>query len=181
MKDGVYYFSGSSWKYFNRTNIPAFDSIMDMVCIAVDPKNPKRAFAGSWGQGLIEFDENGITKVWDETNSSLEGFVAAPKMVTISGVAFDEQNNLWVANSGAPTGLHRLSPDGTWKGFNLGGSASGLDLGSLTVDNYGQKWITLRKDHSLLVVNEKNTQGPIYRILTSSTGNGALPGNRVFV
>ncbi len=179
MKDGIYNFNGSSWRNFNRNNTPAYDTITDMVCVAVDPQNPRRAFAGSWGQGLLEFSENGLVKVWDQTNSSLEGFVAAPGLVTISGVAFDDQNNLWVANSGALTGLHRLSPDGTWKGFNLGGSASGLDLGSLTVDRYGLKWITLRKDHSLLVVNEKNTQGPIYRILSSAAGNGSLPGNRV--
>ncbi|MGC8864887.1 MAG: hypothetical protein ACP5O2_04095 [Bacteroidales bacterium] len=180
MKDGVYHYDGTQWNNYNRTNTPSFDSIMDMVCVAVDPKNPARAFAGSWGQGLLEFNENGLHKVWDETNSTLEGFVAAPKMITISGVAFDEQNNLWVANSGALTGLHRMSPDGTWKAFPLGGSASGLDLGNMMVDRVGQKWILLRKDHSVLVVNEKNTQGPIYKILTSAAGNGALPGNRVF-
>ncbi len=179
MKDGVYNYNGISWKNYNRSNTPAYDSITDMVCVAVDPKNPKRAFAGSWGQGLLEFGENGLAQVYDQTNSTLEGFVAAPTLVTISGVAFDDQNNLWVANSGASTGLHRYSPDGSWKGFNLGGSASGIDLGSLTVDKMGQKWITLRKDHSLLVVNEKVSQGPIFRILTSAAGNGALPGNRV--
>ena len=179
LKDGLYNFSSGTWKNFNATNTPAFDSIVDMVCVAIDPSNPKKAYAGSWGQGLMEFQDQSLTQVYDQNNSSLEGFVALPSMVFISGVAFDSRNNLWVANSGAASVMHKRSPEGTWTAYNLGGSASGIDLGKMVIDDYDQKWVLMRKDHSMLVFNEANPQGQQYRILSSATGNGAIPGNRV--
>lgn len=179
MKDGVYNYSGGTWYNYNQTNTQAFDSIVDMICVAIDPTNSSRAFVGSWGQGILEFNDRKLTKVYDENNSTLEGFIAWTSRVFISGLAFDSQNDLWVANSGAPSLLHRKKPDGSWTAFNLGGSASGVEIGKLVIDQSDQKWMLMRKDHSLLVFNEKVTTGSKYRILGSAPGNGAIPGNRV--
>ncbi|HQB25668.1 MAG TPA: T9SS type A sorting domain-containing protein, partial [Bacteroidales bacterium] len=160
-------------------NVAAFDSIYDMVCLAIDPSNPKHVYAGSWGKGLMEFNNRELIGVHNQYNSSLEGFVAALNNVFISGLAFDSKNNLWVANSGSSSILHCRKPDGSWQPYNLGGNASGIDIGKMVIDDYDQKWVLMRKEHSLLVFNETLTQGKPYKILGSATGEGAIPGNMV--
>lgn len=46
-------------------------------------------------------------------------------------------------------------------------------------DSYGQKWLTMRKDQTLVCYNEANATGTKVRVLTGATGNGALPNNKV--
>ena len=180
MTDGLYSYYDNTWTSFNRTNHPAFDSIVDIVCTVVDPTNHNKSYAGSWGKGLIEFTGNTLTNVYNKSNSSLEGFVPLPANVMISGLAFDSDNNLWVCNSGAASSFSKRAPNGEWTSYNLGGSASGQELGRIIVDTYGQKWALMRQDHSLLVFNEKNSFGKQYRILGSEVGNGAVVGNKVY-
>ena len=179
MTDGLYNYSDGIWYNFNSSNVAAFDSIYDMVCLAIDPSNPKHIYAGSWSKGLMEFNNRELVTVYSKYNSPLEGFVADLNRVFISGLAFDSKNNLWVANSGASSILHCRKPDGSWQSYNLGGNASGLDIGEMVIDDYDQKWILMRKEHSILVFNETITEGKPYKILGSATGEGAIPGNTV--
>ncbi len=179
LRDGLYSYADGTWKNVNRTNAPVFDTVWDMVCVAVDPTNKSKVYSGAWGGGMLEFTNGQVTNVYDEKNSSLQGFVSATDQVFVSGLAFDSQNNLWVANSGAPSAFSVKQADGQWIAYNLGGSASGIDMGNIIVDQYDQKWSLLRKDHAILVFNEKNAVGQRYKILGSEVGNGAIPGNRV--
>lgn len=180
MKDGIYSYVDNKWTSFNRTNHPAFDTIVDIVCTAVDPTDNNKVYAGAWGAGLLEFNNNTFTKIYNKSNSSLEGFVPNPANVMVSGLAFDSDKNLWVANSGAASSFSRKTLSGEWTSFNLGGSVSGQELGRLIVDTYNQKWALMRKEHSLLVFNEQNPLGKRYRVLGSEVGNGAIPGNKVY-
>jgi streptogramin lyase len=179
LRDGLYQYSDGSWKNHNHTNEPVYDSVYDMVCIAVDPSNNQKAYAGAWGGGMVEYTNGVLSAIYDDQNSSLQGFVPLPDLIFVSGIAFDSQNNLWAANSGAPAAFSVKKADGQWIAYNLGGSASGIDMGNMMVDSYDQKWALLRKDHSLLVFNENNAVGQRYKIIGSETGNGAIPGNRV--
>lgn len=179
LRDGVYQYSDGTWANHNSANEHVYDSVQDMVCVAVNPSNTQIAYTGSWGGGLLEYTNGALTNVYDDQNSSLQGFVPAPELVFVSGLAFDSQNNLWVANSGAPAAFSVKKTDGQWVAYNLGGSASGIDMGNMIVDDYDQKWAMLRKDHALLVFNENNAAGQRYKIIGSETGNGAIPGNRV--
>ncbi len=183
--DGVYSFVGEQWNSYNRhTGYNAFDSISDMVCVAVDPLNPKRVYVGNWRNGgVMEFLNGEIAKIYDDKNSSLEKWPAAGS-IAISGLAFDNNNNLWVANSGAPSLVSVKEPNGTWTSFSLGASVSGTYIGKMVIDSYNQKWIKMRADNSLLVFTENGTiSDPTddkVKILSNAAGNGALPGNRIF-
>jgi ligand-binding sensor domain-containing protein len=97
----------------------------------------------------------------------------------IGGVAFDAQGNLWVTNSSAANLLSVKKTDGTWRSFSLSPVASAIDLGGITIDKSGQKWMLVR-DHGLIVFSDMgtidNTADDKVRRLSGATGNGSLPG-----
>ncbi|MBE0639079.1 MAG: T9SS type A sorting domain-containing protein [Bacteroidales bacterium] len=181
--DGVYSFIDESWNTFNSsTGYSAFDTISDMTCIAVNPLDSRQVFVGTWMEGVIELYDNEVANVYSKNNSSLQVWPTA-NYVAISGVAFDESSNLWVVNSGAPNLLSVKKPDGEWKGFSLGSSASGIDASKLVVDGNNQKWIMVRADHKLVVFSENGTidddSDDMVKVLSNSPGNGDLPGNKI--
>ena len=184
MKDGVFSFIDGTWTTHNKKNTPAFDTITDFVCVNVDPKNTNVAYVGTWGKGLLKFENNELTSIYDETNSSLQPWVAAPYLTLVSGLDYDDEGNLWVANSGAPNLLSVLKRDGTWKSFNLGGNLTGIDISKLMVDSYNQKWIFKRSDGYLIVFNDNNTiDNPAddkVKVLGASAGMGGIPGSKVY-
>lgn len=179
IRDGISTTNGISWQIFNHTTEPMMSAVWDVVAIKSAPTGTK-TFAATWGMGVVEIDGGEITKIHDTTNSTLEPWVANKDVTNISGLSFDNSGNLWVANTGAASLVHVLRANGQWEAYNLGGSMSGIDIGSMLVDQNGQKWIQMRKDHSLIVFDEKNPTGKQSKILNEVTGNGAIPGNKVY-
>lgn len=182
--EGVFSFVDESWSTMNRKNTPALDTISDMVTVKVDPTNPSVAYVGSFQEGVLKFENNELVTIYSENNSSLRPWVAAPSLVNVSGLDFDYQHNLWVANTGAPDILSVLKSDGNWRSYNLGGSLSGIDVGTLMVDNNNQKWIIKRSDKLVIVFNDNNTlditTDDKVKILSSASGDGAIPGSKVY-
>ncbi len=181
---GVFSFIDDDWYTHNKKNTPAFDTITDWVCAKVDNANPSIAYIGTWGGGLLKYENNQLVSVFGQNNSSLQPRIGDASLVFISGIDFDSQHNLWVANSSANDVLSVMKNDGSWKAFNLGAAMSAADISELIVDKYDQKWIIKRKDGHLAVFNNNNTIDDIsddnIKILTSATGNGAIPGTKVY-
>lgn len=184
MKDGVFSFIDNTWYVHNQTNTPAFDTITDMVVVKVDPVNPANAYVGTFEGGVMKFENNALTEVYDDKNSTLRPWVANQNLINVSGLDFDSENNLWVANTGAPDILSVKRRNGEWKSFNLGGSLSGIDVGFLMVDSYNQKWINKRTEGFVIVYNDGGTIDDAtddkIKVLSSSAGNGAIPGSKVY-
>lgn len=181
LKNGVYAYIDGDWESFNKDNIPAFDTIRDVVTVAVEPGTGEHIYFGSWTKGLLEFSQDGLQKIYNKSNSSLQGNIAASSYVQISGLGYDDNGNLWVANSGANEVLSVKKNNGEWRSFDLGSQTSGGFMGELLVDDFNQKWVIMR-DHELLVFNDNNTidqpNDDGVRILTSAVGNGNLPGSQ---
>lgn len=182
--EGVFSFIDESWYTHNRKNTEAFDTISDVVCVKVDPANTDIAYVGTWQGGMLKFENNELVTIYDEANSSIQPWVAAPNLTLVSGIDFDSNHNLWVANSSANDVLSVMTNDGEWKAFNLGGTMSAADIGELIIDKSNQKWIMKRKDGFIAVFNDNNTLDDIsddrVKVLSSTTGNGAIPGNKVY-
>ncbi|MCF6169704.1 MAG: hypothetical protein L3J31_00685 [Bacteroidales bacterium] len=183
MRDGVFSFVDDFWTTHDSKNEAAFDTVTDMVSVKVDPANPNIAYIGTWKEGVFKFVDNELNLIYNESNSSLQRWVADPSLMNISGLDFDNQHNLWVANTGASDLLSVMKNNGQWRSFNLGGSLSGTDIADLMVDNYNQKWIIKRTDGYIIVFNDNNTlddpSDDQVRVLNAATGNGAIPGSRV--
>lgn len=184
MKDGVFSFIDNTWYTHNASSTPAFDTISDYVCVKVDPSNNAIAYIGTWQTGVVKFVDNELTDIFDAQNSSLQPWVSNPLLINISGIDFDSQHNMWVANSGAPNLLSVMKNDGEWRSFNFGGSLSGKDIGELLVDNYDQKWMIKRSDGLIIVFTDNGTiddpGDDKTKVLRSSSGQGNIPGNKVY-
>ncbi len=183
----LYTFADESWSTVDYTINALMDSLRDFVAIAVDPSNPSHIYGGTWGYGLAEFSNNQLVNVYNGSNSLLRPPSGLDDYeVKIGGLMFDNENNLWIvnANTSNVVVVKRANDEG-WYSYNLGNLVSGgsnMDVGELTIDHYNQVWMLLR-GNKLLVFNHNNTLGQINddqaKVLTSSIGNGAIPGSRV--
>lgn len=182
--DGVFSFVDGEWKTFNKTNTPVFDTVGDMVEVKVDPINSNIAYVATFREGILKFQNNQFSEVYSSNNSSLRPWVASPSLINVSGLDFDSQHNLWVANTGAANILSVYKNNGEWQSYNLGGSLSGTDIGRLMVDASNQIWIMKRTIGYIIVYNTGNTiDDPAddqVRVLSGATGNGAIPGSKVY-
>jgi len=174
----IYSFVDNEWSTINQHTVPELEPARDVICVLVDPANKKKVFAGTWGKGLFEFENYQLVVHYTDENSSLQPFTGTDK-INIGGFAFDDDHNLWVANSSAGSLVSVKMNDGTWKAFNLGSVASGIDVGAMLIDLANQKWMLMR-GHGLLVFNDNNTitnpSDDKARKLNANVGNGNLPG-----
>lgn len=179
MREGVARFDGF-WTIFNYTTLPDFDDYSDFVCTATNPNDPSVTYVGTWGKGILKFKNDELVEVYNADNSTLDYWVQDHNLINISGLAFDSKGNLWVANTGATKILSVMEPNGTWHSFNLGGSLSGIDIGTLLIDRNDYKWI-IRRSGDVLVFNDNGTfDNPADDQtvnLNTATGSGNLPGS----
>ncbi len=180
MKEGVARFDGS-WTIFNSITMPdELTDYSDFICTATNPNDPSVTYVGTWGSGLLKFKDNELVEVFNADNSTLDYWVQDPSLINISGLGFDSKGNLWVVNTGAINLLSALEPNGTWHSFNLGGSLSGIDIGTLLIDQNDYKWIT-RRNGEVIVFNDNGTlDNPADDQsvnLNTAQGNGKLLGS----
>ncbi|HEY3370913.1 MAG TPA: two-component regulator propeller domain-containing protein [Prolixibacteraceae bacterium] len=151
------------WSVFDSKDFPVPNNFHDIVCIAVDPKNPDHVFAGSWGGGVLEFLDGTFVNRYDNTNSSLQiqdatDLTAA--FVRIGGMDFDSKGNLWVTNTGVANVLSvfNLSTDRTWQSFELKNIANQFSIGKVIVTQNDDKWVMVPrpKEHELYALNSTN-------------------------
>jgi hypothetical protein len=178
-------FSEETWNSADGSRYPRFlDSLLDFVSVAIDPLNPQTTYVGTWGKGLLEFNNTDLVKIHNSANSN---GALSPENVTfdnvkIGGLSFDSENNLWMTNSFAynSKGIAVKKANGTWASYNLAPAmAPGTTLGSIVANKVNQKWVVLPRGGGLLVFDETRTPGSWAKKLSTSTGNGGLPSNEV--
>ncbi len=151
--EGVFILEDGEWTRFHRDNVPLFydkDIDRDFYRLAVHPEDG-RLFAGTFWGGLVEYDGENFT-AYTEENSSLQGAAGDEARERVSGLAFDEDNNLWISNHFAPRPISVLKADGTWQNFN----APAKGLLEVAVDNNGYKWFVAANE-GVLVFDDNGT------------------------
>ncbi len=179
MKEGVARFNGL-WTILNSSTLPDFGTYSDFVCTVTDPNDPSVTYVGTWGKGLLKFQNDELVEVYNADNSTLDYWVKDQTLINISGLAFDSKGNLWVANTGANKLLSMMErTTGNWRSFNLGGSLSGIDIGTLLIDDNDYKWM-IRRGGEVIVFNDSGTfDNPTDDQavnLNTAAGNGKLAG-----
>ena len=97
-------------------------TITDLSSIAINPQNTKQVFIPSYYSGLLEINDEVPTRLFDDTNSPLEGLPVVNGVrggTRINGGTYDRQGNLWINNSRVRNGLVRVSPGGQFQGISL--------------------------------------------------------------
>lgn len=170
-KEGAFSFDGTTWRSFNsqEENVPQHTH--DITIAAVNPSNPSQAFLGTWGCGLYQFDNQELTTIYDESNSTLQPRSAAVEQgIFVSGIAFDSKNNMWVANSSCNNLLSCRYANGSWKSFDMIITAN-EDIRTLTIDQYDQKWIITRY-REILVFKESDDGNHVTRRIAVPKSEG---------
>ncbi|NLX28599.1 MAG: T9SS type A sorting domain-containing protein [Bacteroidales bacterium] len=150
------------WSYYSKREYPSMEGFWDIVQVAVDPRDPGRVYAASWGGGVLEFRNGSFEKRYDHQNSPLQ--TALPEQpqdpyTRIGGIAFDAAGQLWITNAQSSKGLHTLSPSGEWKSFELTGvSGFQYTIGQLIVTSADDKWIILPRGRDLYVVDKEGAR-----------------------
>lgn len=181
-------FKEGLWTTLDRTDVPAFDTLFDILSVAANPANPNHVFAGTWSSGMVEMLNDQLINVYNPTNSGLDYKNNEGIACKVGGIAFDNSGNLWATSSHANHVLSVRITDGTslgqWYSYNLGSFSSSSDLGPLMVDSYDQKWIITRETKPILVFNDNGTPSITtddkVKEMTSAAGNGGIPGDKVF-
>lgn len=173
------------WTIYNRNNNDAFkgldlestdDDLFDFVTIAIHPGNGK-VYAGSFFGGLLEYD-NGTFTLYNDQNSSLGNATGDSKRTRIGGLAFDEDNNLWITNHGAEYPLSVLTNEGIWKKFRPSCNVS--EIHQIAVDGSGYKWMVSNNSGvGVIVFDEGDIDDPNDdRCRSFTSTNSELPTNR---
>jgi sugar lactone lactonase YvrE len=159
----------------------ALDSLPDVIALAMSTTDLS-IWGGSFGGGLFHLHNDNSIQVFKQ-NSPLRSPPSQPGIYNVSGLTFDNQNNLWVANYGSAQQLHVLKADGNWRSFSIPFTLNENAVAQIVVDDLNQKWIISPKGNGLICFSDGNTiDNPgddHWRLFKMGIGNGNLPDNNV--
>jgi ligand-binding sensor domain-containing protein len=180
-RDGVYRFKNEVWKTWSERNTPEIvdseESFKDMWKVAVRPSD-NHVFVGGWQGGMLHFDASGnFVRRYSKSNSILQNAGnSGLNRTAIGGLAFDQNENLWISNYGASSPIAVLKPDGTLLNFD---NAPSGNLLQVAVDKNGYKWFVLAFSSGILVYDSgadlESEADDRYKVIT--TANSVLPTN----
>lgn len=144
-RTGVSHLKDESW------NNISFDSINDAIegpfylsHIAINPFNTSQVYISSHYSGLIEFNNDIPTQLYNQDNSTLVPFAGNLELTTVS--AFDREGQLYVMNGRVTKPLNEFV-NGNWQSYDftsiIPAQPVGLNLGfsSVVVDNQQQVFV----------------------------------------
>ncbi|GAB4132916.1 MAG: two-component regulator propeller domain-containing protein [Raineya sp.] len=165
--DGFDIFQDGFWQSYNASALEGVKPApfaFDLNCAAYNP-SLKTLSIGSFGNGIIQINEQGDFNVLDETSPQTPFFGNTD--VKISALQYDRQGNLWVAQYGATQSLHQRRPDGSWLSYGFNAAARfPLDI---LIDTRGNKWIRLAPTGFAGGIWVSNTEQNENKHLTPST------------
>ncbi|HLP92849.1 MAG TPA: hypothetical protein VK168_02390 [Saprospiraceae bacterium] len=180
-RDGVYRFKNGVWNDWSERTVPEIvdgeESYKDLWKVVVRPSD-NHVFTGSWLGGLLEFDEeDNYVRRYSKNNSILQNAGnSGENRTAIGGLAFDQDENLWISNYGANSPIAVLKPDGTLLNFT---GAPANNLLQVAVDQNGYKWFVIAFSAGILVYDSgsdlESESDDRYRVIT--TANSVLPTN----
>lgn len=130
--------------------------LSDLVSVAINPENTNQVFVGSWNAGLLEFNNGSLIQVYNAQNSVLDSVFFG--ITSVSGMAFDQNNNLWVTSSYSTNILAVKTPSNNWYNFSLPGlSSSNSEYKKVIVDKNNFVWIVDAKNLKLLTFDYNST------------------------
>lgn len=160
-------FEKGEWSQISVADgIPAFQ---DVLYMAVDPKDSKHISATSWGYGVLDIHGNQVQTLFDQSNTqgALEPFTSGTFIHhRVSGLAYDDQGNLWVTSSLVDHGLAVRYRDGSWRSFDISPVLQGLSVDKKEIDKLvwdsitGYKWF-IGKSNRLFVHDGESRQAVV--------------------
>jgi hypothetical protein len=181
-RSGAYSFENEEWINFNYKTDPVkmdINNTWDVISVAINPNNINQMALGTYSKSGLKLINDGktIDEVFDNYNSPLEDQSGNPDVQIVSGLSYDGNGNLWIANPGS-NGLKMFSKDKTWYQYNT----TNLYITKLMIDSKNNKWLAT-KGGGLIVYNENETLDDLTDdqkvVLNTNEGYGSLPSSTV--
>jgi hypothetical protein len=135
--------------------------VLDFMNVAIDPIDNSHFFVTSYGTGLYEFRNNAFYKLYNESNSTINSiFLGNPLYMRLDGAVYDQNDNLFLTNTGVANGIKVLLANGTWTQLFYPCVSSKPTLGSITISNQNpnQKWVTsVRSTPGIAIFDDNGT------------------------
>ncbi len=158
-KRGFAGYFNNQWHSYYSDVTPELVNYHDFMNVRINPYNPTQVFISGWWAGVVLFENEKFTFFTDQ-NSSLQQDYLWPGHYFVYGLAFDNNQNLWVTNSRAPRPLSVRTHQGKWKNFPLPlVDKNSYYVGDIIVTSWGHKWITIPKQFTstLIIFDDNNT------------------------
>ncbi len=141
VQDGFYVLNQEGkWKnrHLANTSFLKDNELVNLFTIAKHPTEPI-VMIGSFYNGLIEYNvEKDSFFLHDQYNSTLQASVGDGNRTRISGLAYDNEGNLWVSNHLASKPLAVYTKDKEWISFEIPQTSK---LAAIAIDHSNRKWI----------------------------------------
>ena len=152
--------------------------------VAINPKNKNEIYIASWNEGLVKIDkEKNELNFYNGKNSIL---IPSRDTTTIflSGLAFDKQNNLWMAQTEVSKCI-KVKEQGTdnWYEYDLTPHVSSAKpmAEHILIDSRNYKWVTVPRDNKLVVFRGSASQieKPKYEYGVDLTSQANVKATRI--
>mgnify|MGYP000091249122 CR=1 FL=1 len=191
-REGLNLYDESEWRYIKEHT----DTVYDNTFAIIDRKDPNRYWVGSWFQGVCEYYNGQLVKVYNGVNATIPSLSAYAYWHRVAGLSMDEPGNLWIGGSDVQNFLSVRKTDGSFQNFNF--SSITPFVGRILADKSGQVWITFPRSGGVVgmhnSVNYQTATGMAvyknngfaapnsgnFKFLTLSEGQGKLPDPYVF-
>ncbi|MBC7902113.1 MAG: hypothetical protein H7Y27_01760, partial [Gemmatimonadaceae bacterium] len=176
---GVDRFRDEEWKSFSEKNTPPIANMPDLLSPAISADGS--LYVGSNGGGMLQLKEDGSVVIFRQA-SPLEPSLSNQNHYRVTGLAFDTENNLWIANSGAANNLAVKKADDSWRKFFVPFTIPDNAVSQIVIDDINQKWIIapgnglICFNHGLTIDNPGDDRWKMFR---TGKGSGNLPDNAV--
>ena len=129
------------------------DAYQDILNVAIDPKDKNHLSVTAWGHGVVDVRDGKVNELYDgtNTNNALVPYRHGDwTHLRVSGLAYDDQGNLWVTNSLVDKGLAVRYVNGEWGAFDISPMMQGIGGEKREIDKViwdsvrGYKWFAGR-------------------------------------
>lgn len=179
-RNGIYNFNDGLWNDVGYYTTAVLDTTLDFITLAADPRDGS-IWAGSYGGGLVNMNQNNF-KIYKQ--KYLQAAIGDTTSYRVSGLAFDQNNNLWISNYAAPQDLKVLEHDGTFHSFSIPYTHFENALSQIVVDDANQIWMVSPRGNGVFCYNYganiNSTADDQWKYLQTGIGHGNLPSNNVY-
>lgn len=182
---GIQRFDGKSWSLYNSSTIPEMDvpNSTEYLYVSANPSRANHVVITNYLEGgMFEIKGDEVTH-YTAANSSLS-ISSDGVNYNLGDAQFDNNGNIWIANSRTSKPLVVKTKDGEWASFNCGSGLSTARFSELLIDTRGYKWMISPNEFGAVVYNDNNTPTDVsddeFKRLTGAVGLGGLPNTQIW-
>jgi predicted Rdx family selenoprotein len=146
----LFLYEDSKWENFTGSNVADFQEKTDINVLTGNKRNKARVYAGSWGNGIFEFENEELINHYHSGNSPLSN-------TGIHSMDSDNDGTLWILDANSSSAVKTLGYDNDWNSLSYNGLDNRVDLRKIIALTNGDKWVLRALGNTLFAFNENGT------------------------